>query len=349
MGFLTEDEIQSLRIIKMILNVVREGEDFVPEPERAVEEEPFFIARIRETNAAAVHRFMEESPTKERLQQIASGELDFESGCHELSSDFASRHVGTSSEGAFFIFELETANPGVKIYSLVKYDYREVVEQTSSEDGASLLRRIVHAFIADKRAMQKSALVRVVGGVADYEISASDRIKAGPDISEYFAKFLRVTRDRSDEELNRTLAIVLLDSLKENREFLPNGDVARALQHAKDVLRDRQEVTEEAIQEAIAAAAGHPDDENVRSRLRATALRKIRAARLEGLSFAPNPQVLRRPPTRKVSTAEGVTLTYPDDIDATTVRRERRAEGGEVITIETERITEDTFVRERTR
>lgn len=341
MAFLSDAERRTLEIEAMILHVVGQ-EPFVPEPARAVEHAPFFLARILDTDVAPVHSFEDASPTRGRLQRMALGDETFEAGGQALAREFSRLHGATTREGAFFIFALRTTEPGVRLYSLIKYDYREAIEQAGEDHP--LLRRIVHAFIDDRRAIQKSALVRVVSGRADPAVAAHDRVTPGPEISDYFATFLGVRRTRSDEELNVQVAEVLRRTLQESREVLPDQDVARALHHAKAVLRDRQQIHEDAIADAVLSAAGDPGDDGTRSRLLARATRKLEAAKLGGLAFPPDRRVLERPPVRRLRTVEGVVLSYPDEADPVTVRREPAARGGETITITTRQVLEDRLV-----
>lgn len=347
LGFFTDEEIGSLHINNMILHVVGDG-DFSPEPARAVEHEEFFIARIGDTDVSPVYSFKGTSNTKAQIELIATGAVSFEEGAQALSREFSRLHVGSSRDGALFIFELSTQDPETKIYSFVKYDYREAIEQAAVDEGG-LLRRIVTAFIADKKAIQKSAIVRVVGGIAEFPISTRDRMKSSPEIGDYFATFLDVSRTLSDEDLNKKTIEVLRTTLTACKELLPEQDVANAFRRAQGILRDRQEINEAAITDAILAAAGNPEDEEARSTIQTTTRRRIRTAKLEGLEFRPDRQILRRPPLRKVRTTEGVTLTYPDDAEGITVRRDRLPAGAERFTIETACVTEDKLVRDPAR
>lgn len=342
MGFFTEDELRTIKITNMILHVVGDA-NFSPAPARDVEHEPFFLARIHDTDVSPVYSFEDASSTKGEIQRIYNQEVSFEHGAQNLAREFSKLHVKTSSDGALFMFELSVEDEAKKLYSLIKYDYREAIEQPD-EDG-SLLRRIVHAFIADKKAIQKSAIVRVQNGVAESIISTMDRMKPAPDIGDYFAKFLGAARSLSDEELNKKTVDVLRQVMAENKEILPGKDVARAFGLARGILRDRQAIDEDAILEAVIAAAGNQDDEGINAKLRAMASRKIRSSKLDGLSFKPDRNVLKRPALRKVKTAEGVTITYPDEDGAVTVQRKKTTEGGETITIQTKKVTEDTLVR----
>ncbi|WP_296246385.1 nucleoid-associated protein [uncultured Stenotrophomonas sp.] len=349
MGFLSENERGQLRIEAMVLHVVGEA-DFDPQPARVVEHANFFIGRILDTDAAAVYQFKDASHARDYLQEMAADAITFEAGAQQLSREFSRQHGATARDGAFFIFALRTDDPGVRIYSLIKYDYREAIEQSEDDDGQQRLRRIIHAFIDDKRAIQKAALIRVVNGQADAMVAARDRTRPSPEIADYFATFLDVERTRSDDELNRLLVEALRKTFLDCQAVLPNQDAASALQQAKAVLRDRQRIDEDAIVEAVLAAAGHPADEQTQTLLRRRTAQKLRMQRLTGLEFPPNRQVLRKPPLRKLRTTEGVTVTYPDEADAVTVRRERNLDGeGEVITIITDRIVEDTVVPDRAR
>lgn len=341
MGFFTDDELGSLKITNMILHVVGGGE-FNPAPARAVEHEQFFLARIGNTDVSPVYSFADTSLTKAEVQRIFTSEISFEDGAQNLAREFSKLHVKTSSDGALFMFELSVKDKNTKLYSLIKYDYREAIEQPDGEHG--LLRRIVHAFIADKKAIQKSAIIRVKDGVAETVISTTDRMKQAPAIGDYFATFLDATRSLSDEGLNQKTIDLVRNLLGENKEHLPNKDVALAYGIAKNVLRDRQEINEEAIIDAVLAAAGNPQDETIQSRLRTVTARKIRGARLDGIGFKPNPRILKRPTLRKVRTVEGVTITYPEQDGAVTVLRKKTDRGGETITIETEKVTEDSVV-----
>lgn len=349
MGFLTEGERRELRIESMILHVVGE-EEFDPQQTRVVEHVGFFIGRILDTDVAAVYQFKEVSGSRDQLQNMATGATTFEVGAQDLSREFSRQHGATTRDGAFFVFDLRTDDADVRIFSLIKYDYREAIEQSEGEDGQQRLRRIIHAFIDDKKAIQKSALMRVVNGQAEAMVAARDRTKPAPAIAEYFATFLDVERIHSDEDLNRRLVEALRKTFSECKDVLPNNDVARALQQAKGVLRDRQEIDEEAIVGAVLAAAGHPANDEVRTLLRRRTTQKLRTHKLAGLVFPPDRQVLRKPPLRRVRTTEGVTVTYPDEVNAVTVQRVRNLEGeGETITITTDRVVEDSVVSDRAR
>lgn len=347
MSFLTVEEIASLKINNMILHVVGDG-NFQAECERKVEYEDFFIRRILATDVSSVYSFAEQSQTKLKIQDIASKNVTFEKGAQELSQAFSLAHVGSSKDGAFFIFELGCSELGTLVYSLIKYDYSEVIEQNDAAPGG-LLRKVVRAFIADKRAIQKSAMIRVVGGVAQPEISTTDRVKSSVDISDYFENFLNASRARSDQELNEKAKDVLISSLKECKDILPEKNFSKAFNKAVGLLRDRPEITEESITESVVAAAGNPQDEDSIVALQNSVSRNIRKSKLVGLKFKPDLSVLKKPPTRRIKTTEGVTIIYPDDLTGAVVKIANNVKGGSTITVQTKQMTEDTLLRDKTR
>lgn len=348
MSYLMDGEGDALSITRMILHVVGEG-DFEPQSEmEAVEQEPFFLARIKDVDASGLFTFDPASETKATIGEIAQGALNFEEGAQRLARDFSGRHGGASVDGVLFMFELSSNQPQTSLYSIVKYDYREAIERTD-EDGQSHLRRIVEAFVADKRALQKSCLIRVVNGVVSDEIAAQDRMGRSPDLTDYFAAFLNVRRSRTDTELNKNLTEALRAVFTDRRDDLPNRDPGAALVAAKDALRQRQAIDNAAILEAVLVASGDPQDADVRAAFEASVSRKLRSAKLTGVQFAPDPQILRRAARKRIQTVEGVTIEYPSDLENVRVRNSPGANGGRTITIETDRVEDVAVVRDRTR
>ncbi|WP_342740050.1 nucleoid-associated protein [Bradyrhizobium sp. B117] len=349
MSFLTDNEIASLRIRQMIVHVVGGKEEFEPQPVMdGVEHIDFFLARIQDAAASGVHRFESKSTTKALLQQIGSQKISFEEGAQELSRRFSNDHVGSSRDGAFFVFELETDDPRVLFYSLIKYDYRQAIELYAHK-GRNALRQIVHAFVREKRAIQKSCLVRVKNGVVESGVSAIDRMGDAPDLTDYFQKFLEVVRDRDAKELSERLNEVIRGTLQKCKMQLPDQDVPSAVSTTKDFLRGRENVDDESIREALFVAAGRPN-EDVRAEIEKVLSRQLKDKKLAGVTFKPDPESLRRAPRRKVQTKEGVLLIYPGEQENRAVSRQPNGSGGWTITIRTsEHLVEDGTLPEKSR
>jgi len=336
---LFDDTDGELCITNMILHVVGADTEFVPSTARVVEHEEFFITRIRDTYADSVYSFNINSAVKARLERMSTGLESFEDGSRELSRLFSAGHVGSSKAGALFIFELGCESQTVKFYSFIKYDFHQAIEQTDGQDG-SVLRMIVKALIADKKAIQKSALVKIKDGIAQLEISATDRDKRAPEIADYFVTFLDVSRVLSDEDLNNKLLEVLKSTLQKCKDDLPSS-VPKALKEAKDILRRVPSIDENSIINAILSVAGDPTDEKIRASIEDCARRRIKANKIEGLAFRPDLTVLGKAPIVKIRTAEGVEVRYPDHAMGGTVVRVPRDDGGETITIQTAKIVDE--------
>lgn len=342
MSFFTDEELASLTIERMILHVVG-TKDFQSMPERPLEEEAFFIGKIKDMAAAPVFMFKKVSTTRQEVESIAVGDVTFEYGAQSLAASFNRQHVVGSADGVLCMFELEVAEPDVKIYSLIKYDYKLALEQDGASPGQAL-RRIVTALVDDKKAIQKTALIRVVGGVADQNISATDRTKQGADLADYFAEFLSVTRAVSDTELSEITRRLLKGALQACKADLPGQDVPRAVKRAQASLGTRKKIDEEAIVEAVMTAAGHPEDEKIANRLERETRKRVRTSKIHEVSFKPDRRIFRQPYMRKIMTVEGVTILFPDRIENPSVQVITLQGDKKQIIVDTDKVTEDSVV-----
>ncbi|WP_242095373.1 hypothetical protein [Sphingomonas sp. CROZ-RG-20F-R02-07] len=346
MSFFTDAEQEHLRVARMIIHVVgRPDEEFTPEPEIEVQEEGFFRARIIAEAGDAVHEFKADSFVRPVIERMALGESTFQDGGQDLARLFARDHVRTAISGAFFVFELNVGGDA-RVYALIKYDYREAVEFSQAE-GRSVLRAIVQAFVKERKAVQKICLVRVVDGVADVMVSAADRMQQAPDLTDYFAKYLGVARNRSDTELSDRLNEAMRESLNEVRQHLPNG-VPAALRRMKEALQGRDPVTNDDVVNAALHAAGRPEDETIRATIEAKTRRCLRRQRLDDVAFTPERRIFDLRPREYVRTAEEVRLEYPAEQLGQAITRVEH-DGNIVFTITTRRIVEDGTVADRSR
>lgn len=320
MSFLTDVEASSLRLARMSLHIVGD-EDFVPQSELAVDHEDFLLDRVRDIASASVYRFDIVSNTRTVIENIASRKVGFESGAQDLAREFCRFHPGAARDGAFFVFELGVEDEKVRLYALMKYDYGQALQLVHRE-GTAGLQRIVDAFVDNKAAIQKSALVRVVDGVAEAPISTRDRMgRPAPELTDYFVQFLQVIRDRTDGELTIAVKDLVRTTLEDHREYLPSGGVAHAVSRALNVLRNSETVTEDVINHAVWVGAGQPADDAVRDTLKKSVGRMVKRRRLDGIAFPPDGSQLGRPLTRRVRTEEGVTIEYGTSLEGQAVRR----------------------------
>lgn len=348
MGYISEAELQGLRVTKMIIHVVgRQGEPFAPQPQIAVQQEGFFRARIQSEAADGVHNFEPGSVVKNTIESMAREEVSFEAGAQDLARRFWDLHPRQSVSGAFFVLELRCDEEDVIFYTLIKYDYREAVE-LSEADGRSVLREIVQAFVKERRAVQKFCIVRVRGGVADDGISASDRMKEAPDLTDYFERYLDVSRSRSNSELSTKLNEALRGAVEDVRQHLPRNDVGGAIARAKVALQGRATVTNDDVVDAVMHAAERPDDEHVRTAIQNATLRRLRRQNLQDVEFRPDRRILQVQPRRIVRTVEEVKIEFPSEELGRSVMRDDTPQGT-VFTITTGRLIEDGTVAPRAR
>ena len=347
MGFFSDEEAERLRVARMIIHVVGlPGEEFVAQEEVEVQEEGFFRARILAETGDAVHQFAETSMVRPILESMGRDEISFQQGGQQLAALFARDHVRQSTRGAFFVFELDVGDAS-RIYALIKYDYREVVELAQA-GGRNTLRAILQAFVKEHKAVQKICVARVAAGTADPVVAAADRMHSAPDLTDYFARYLGVTRSRSDAELSDRLQDAMRATLVEVREHLPAGGVPAALRRAKQALQPRDPVTNDDVLDAMLHAADRPDDERVVARIRSKTVKHLRQQKLEDVSFRPEPRIFQMRPREWVRTAEEVRLEYPAEQLGQTVRREER-DGLIVYTVTTRQIVDDGTVADRAR
>lgn len=340
MGFLTEQESASLRLARMSLHIVGNEDEFEPQPELPIEHDDFLLDVIKDIAADSVYRFAEESTTRTTLEELSVRKVDFEKGAQTLARDFCRFHA-QAKDGAFFVFELGVEQSNVKIYALVKYDYSQALELVHKE-GATGLRKIVEAFVGSKSAIQKSALVRIRDGKAEDQISTRDRMgRPSPMITDFFRKFLEVTRDRDDDELTKDVKDLVRTALEDNKEYLPKGNFASCVSQANAVLRAAKEINEDVIRQAVWVGAGQPDNEDTKGHFDKSTERLIRKKKLEGISFAPAPSVLPRTVKRTVTTDEGVKIEYNTALEGQSIIIEDLPAGGTRFVITTQGYTDD--------
>lgn len=348
MSFLTDEERASLRLARMSLHIVGDEDEFEPQPELPVQHDDFLLQILRDIAADGVYRFADISTTRTTLEAIATRRLGFQEGAQTLAADFCRLHRGAVRDGAFFVFELDVSDVGVNLYAFVKYDYSQALEIVHRE-GATGLRRIVEAFVSNKSAIQKSALVRTRDGVAEPTISTRDRMgRPAPLLTDFFSNYLQVVRERSDQELTSDVKEVVRQALVDNREALPRGGVATCVSRATGVLRNASEINEEVIRQAVWVGAGQPEDEEIKAQFDNSVSRLVRKKKLTGLAFPPSPAVLPRTVKRTVTTEEGVRLEYNTALEGQTVVEEQLPDGRTRFSVTTRGYT-DAVNSDRTR
>ncbi|MGY2800349.1 hypothetical protein ACVWV0_004625 [Ewingella americana] len=344
MSFLTEEEIKSLSIKRMIFHVVGKKSSDVPtllseiSPPLYVD---FFLERIKSALNGNLFEFIDSS-NAERILRIVKNEADKNEKCFTeqsklLASDFQSRHSGNTSVGVFFLFELLT-NDTEKLYALIKYDNEDVVRYVLKDDGdesqVPKLERFHESFVRKAEAMQKIALVRLTGEKGG-QVVVRDRSKR-TNISVYFEGFLQVRRVNSEQDLCDKLISVLKDVFKEHRALLPEAVQRSGVNKIYEVLHHgKQEFNPDDPSPLLTSIFG-PLEET--SPVLKSFSKKIRDLGIHGESFEITPDKVQKPRRRRLETAENVVIMY-DDANKPDVRK--LEDGRTEIKVVTARITVD--------
>ena len=348
MSFLSDTEIAGLNVDRMIIHLVGKQVAFRAESETPVQQQEFFQSRIIEHAASSVHKFTEHSLLRPIIEEMASRKIGFEAGGQKLAHLFWHDHTSRNVAGAFFVFELSTGVDGDILYALIKYDYKAVVE-LSQNKGQNVLREIVQAFVKDRRAVQKFCLIRYSKGKVEDTVSATDRMAESPDLTDYFQNYLGIHRARSTAELSTRLNEAMRAALNNLKSHIPDGAVGPALARAKQALGARAVVTNDDVVDAILHAAGRPVDEKVISQIGKVTRGKLKVANLTDVDFKPDAKVLQVQPARKVKTAEGVKIEFPEEELGRSVTHEH-SDKGDVFIIRTKHdLVEDDTIAIRPR
>ncbi|MDT3251692.1 nucleoid-associated protein [Serratia sp. root2] len=319
MSFLTDAEIDSLAINKMIFHVVGKNLE-VPillseiAPPQHVD---FFLERIKASLNGNLFAFSPLSNT-ERILRIIKNEADendavFSEQSKLLASDFQSRHSGNTSMGVFFLFELNTLQ-NEKLYALIKYDNEDVVryvlDDNADEFQVPKLERFHESFVRKAEAMQKIALVRLSNEDIGGQVIVRDRSKR-TNISVYFEGFLQVKRLNSDQDLCEKLIKVLKKVFKDHRAILPETIQKSGVNKIYEVLnRAEQDFNPDDPSPLLISIFG-PHDES--SPIRKTFIRETKNLGISGESFKINPDYIEKPKRRKIETAENVVIVYDEE------------------------------------
>lgn len=344
MSFLSDEEVASLRINRMIFHVVGKNLD-VPVLLREItplQHVDFFLERIKSSLKGNLFTFIANSNT-DRILRIIKNDADNEPICFTeqsklLASDFQSHHSGgNTSMGCFFLFEL-MANDN-KLYAIIKYDNEDVVryvlDEQQTENQIPRLERFNESFVRKAEAMQKIALIRLSDEEHGGDIVVRDRSKR-TNISGYFKGFLQVKRINSEEELCDKLVDVLKEVFKKHKELLPEGIQKSGVNKIYEVLgRGDFDYNSEEPTSLLTSIFGPVDEQSPIKKSFSTLSRDYG---IDGESFRIIANNIQKPVRRRIETAENVVISYnanhrPEIIDTD--------DGKKKITITTARIVID--------
>jgi hypothetical protein len=337
MSFLNHQQIDSLAIDRMIFHAVGGGEQPTYLREVGVSSVgQFFLDRICSGNIGIMLDFRETSRTAKALQRIVNYENRFNRESKYLARLFHGGHTGIMSEGLFMLFQLSCIDE--TLFAILKYDQQEVVRFAIKQDARGRnrlsLRALENALVKTPEALQKTALIRLKGHGG--ELCVRDRSASG-SITRYFQNFLGARRRHSDAELTLTLHTVAREVAKECSGVIPPTVRRNINQRIDDALRVGGVFDPDDADGFLGAVYGPLGDE---SPLRPAFQRSLRRHRVEGELFELEASELPRLRKRRLTTVEGITVTFDQQYGSRIEIRDVPA-GGQRIIIDTGGVNED--------
>lgn len=346
MAFLSEEQLESLRIERMIFHVVG------PEPEHLVllqEMEPgphadFFLDRIRSTNGGMMFDFVESSNLLLKLRAIEADASQFAVCTQHLAETFKLGHGRNASAGVFMVFTLSAATE--RFYALVKYDHETVLSykiEETPEGRKAAIAALHDTFVKAPDALQKSAIVRLIGEGG--ELCIRDR-SAPTRGSQYFTTFLGARRRFESTQLTKKLCEIAKAVARSNSKILA-PDVLRNLNRRIYDVVQASDGFDPANKEPFLAAVYGPLPAD--SKIRTDFDRALKAERIESESFDFERNAVARPGKQHIVTDEGIEVIWDRQYDDK-IRRDSLPGGGTRITIETSGVrVDDDYAESRSR
>lgn len=343
--FLSEAEHANLRLERMIFHVVGKTLDdpVILEEIAPLQEEDFFLERVKTAAGGNLFAFREASETEQKLRSIRANPSLFADISAALARDFHGRHKSQMSDGALFLFDL-SAGDDKRFFAIVKYDNEDVVKyslETVGDRQRAVLERFAQSFVKKREAMQKVALIRLHdqgGDVAVYD--RSNRMH----ISDYFEGFLRVRRVNEAAKNSEKLAEACKKTFIEHQRSLHQPIRDRGVSGMYDTLRQGHRFDPDNMEGFVTAVFGQQEEN---SPILRTLRRNLRNEGISEEAFEVVPDSIRKPSKRHIKTAEGVTISYDDTI-RNLVQERPSLDGRTEIVITTNNVVErDIYVGAR--
>lgn len=252
MALLSDGEIGDLVVERMIFHVVRpENQDalFLAEV-RPFTHGAFFVERVKETLRGAAYFFAPGSGMPALLKRSLPVKDGAASEFVKVSRELAERFKVKVKQdrrhapGVLMLLLLRTGEE--RLAAIIKYEHRQVISYSYLKDAAGNpvlddegnpvpdLKSLVETFTEDKKAMQKSAVVRFGRENADDEAEKRDRLvvidhSSGRyrDASQHFANFLDIKRAMEPADMTKRLENAAVEAIKAHKDEVP-PDVGKA-------------------------------------------------------------------------------------------------------------------------
>ncbi len=315
---------------------------FLDEVELQEKQKDFFLDRLRDIAEGTQYVFRENAVhLKEKCAQLLDPVQDFNQKSRQITQDFAGRHREQMAAGVFVIAVvkfLASANEWRQLVLLVKLDKRPSFSYKYEDRGGkkvAVMEEVPNALSETKAAVQKSAVVDVTDHFA-WDVLAFDRV-AKPLLSDYFKAFLGVTERQQDSEWTRIAhATVKRWAARLTPESMPPGeDLYTYTGRAMNYLQDHDRFDTDAFIDAVVKDQDATRKANLAEQLG----EELAKEGVAGQQFVPRPASIPNKLRKQVyRTAEGVTISFEGDKDAVGLHIEQKADGGKIITIETNKL-----------
>ena len=327
MPHLSVDERNGLQVDDFIFHVVHHGEDapILLDSTPIGQFEAFFVGRIADTLRGNRYVFDDGSRTLASLLAMRDGAGAFVEASKDLARAFH-KNDGRFQRGILIVTTLRSGTR--RFVSIIKYDHEPMVA-FDVVDRTAALRAVVTGLTESPRAIQKSALIELVGGGGNLVVL--DRGKR-TGITDFFRDFLGVDRVHDETAMTTLIARALLRTVKENAGTLPTEITANVKRRLVQVAELRGDFEADEFFGDFFGAHGS-------DAVKVSYGQALEAVGLTGEAFTFDPAALPREVTSRYRTQEGVSIVVPAAAKGT-VKISDDPEGGHVITIRTTHVTE---------
>ncbi|MDO8970978.1 MAG: nucleoid-associated protein, partial [Saprospiraceae bacterium] len=317
MSFLTQAEIDALRITRSVFHIVGPGEahfQLLSEFD-ATKFASFFLERVRSVNVGNSYKFLADSPVRTQLQRILIDPRSFQEESENLATAFNRAHGGAAAIGAFLIFVLETTNKVV--FAFLKFDDERVISYDFKKvDGGRpkpTFGEIERTFVANRNALQKAALIQI--GDPDDQICVVDRQNPQKPAA-YFENFLLAIRSRTETQMTSEFTKIAIEAIRKHKSDLPPDAGKLAYERLYTAAQNNVLVDAEKIDEWFTTIVGPlPANSPVLKYFKS----KLKKNGLGGESFKFEKGALAPPRRRRIETASGIKLAFPINLPKSVV------------------------------
>lgn len=230
------------RIIFHIIGPDLKAPKILTEVEDPSTHSEFFIARLTETSKGTRYNFNPASGVKAQIQQALHSPHAFVDCSQILAERFQALYESDKRLIPGVLMLLQIKNAHETYAAIIKYDDIKVISYKTHEtkDGKTkpILDHILNTFVQDKKALQKSALIKIDGELG--HLICIDRSGKNGDITEKFKSFLDIKRKFTHETLTDRLLIALTETVKANTDIIPKSVTSSLKSAAKEAISSIQ-------------------------------------------------------------------------------------------------------------